>query len=92
MRESIAMTPHHHRISLPTPKERRAEKHPPQPPYFSLPVVLTWGEASVAESGNVLHRVGTKWMIDATIPFGESADGRDLFEMAMPKNLRLSGA
>ena len=48
--------------------------------------------SDVAESGNVLHRVGTKWMIDATIPFGESADGRDLFEMAMPKNLRLSGA
>ena len=42
--------------------------------------------SDVAESGNVLHRVGTKWMIDATIPFGETADGRDLFEMAMPKN------
>ncbi len=42
--------------------------------------------SDVAESGNVLHRVGTKWMIDATMPFGESADGRNLFEMAMPKN------
>ena len=45
MRESLTMTPHH-RISLSTPKERRAEKHHPHPPYFSLPVVLTWGEAS----------------------------------------------
>ena len=42
--------------------------------------------SDVAASGNVLHRVGTKWMIDATIPFGQTADGRDLFEMAMPLN------
>ena len=42
MRESLTMTPHH-RISLSTPKERRAEKHHPHPPYFSLPVVLTRG-------------------------------------------------
>ena len=48
MRESLTMTPHH-RISLSTPKERRAEKHHPHPPYFSLPVVLTWGEASGVE-------------------------------------------
>lgn len=42
--------------------------------------------SDVAASGNVMHRVGTKWMIDATIPFGKSVDGRDLFEMAMPMN------
>lgn len=44
----------------------------------------------VAASGNVLHRVGTKWLIDATIPPGgdrtSGGEARNLFEMAMPQN------
>jgi len=41
----------------------------------------------VAASGNVLHRVGTKWMIDATLPIEAKASDRNVFEAAMPKNL-----
>ena len=41
----------------------------------------------VAASGNILHRVGTKWMIDATLPVEAKAASRNVFEAAMPKNL-----
>lgn len=41
----------------------------------------------VAASGNVLHRVGTKWMIDATLPIEAKSALRNVFEPAMPKNL-----
>lgn len=45
----------------------------------------------VAAGGNVLHRVGTKWMIDATRPVGAAPGsdtaGRNVFDAALPKNL-----
>ncbi|MDH3232895.1 MAG: UbiD family decarboxylase [Alphaproteobacteria bacterium] len=40
----------------------------------------------VAEGQNSFHRVGTKWLIDATKPALTQPDQRARFERAMPKN------
>jgi hypothetical protein len=33
------------------------------------------------------HRIGTKWMIDATMPVAGQEEDRKEFEPAMPKNI-----
>jgi 2,5-furandicarboxylate decarboxylase 1 len=40
----------------------------------------------IAEGQNSFHRVGTKWMIDATKPSITQVEQRKRFERAMPKN------
>jgi 3-polyprenyl-4-hydroxybenzoate decarboxylase len=40
----------------------------------------------VAEGQSSHHRIGTKWMIDATKPAVTQVEQRERFERAMPKN------
>lgn len=40
----------------------------------------------VVPGQNSFHRIGTKWMIDATKPAVTQGDARDQFERAMPRN------
>jgi len=40
----------------------------------------------IVQGQNSFHRLGTKWLIDATMPAPTQADQRKRFERAMPKN------
>jgi 2,5-furandicarboxylate decarboxylase 1 len=40
----------------------------------------------IAEGGNPFERVGTKWLIDATMPAASHPDQRARFKRALPKN------
>ena len=40
----------------------------------------------VVPGQNSFHRIGTKWMIDATKPALTQGEARDQFERAMPRN------